>query len=364
MKKFLLSSDELKRGLKKVGQAVNEKTVLPILKNIYCKVGNNVLELITSDLEITMSYKCVAETGKEEPFELLLPYDYVQQIMSVTGSVPVVIEHPSARKAKIICDADEYEINVLEKVADFPKIPETPNEKTLELNSDFVKLLQNALITVSKDEARPAMQRVLFDIQKSEACVVSTDAQAIYKHQVDIAFGEAHQLHFTKKMASAIDGMKALNVSFDKNMVCLKTDNITLWCRRFDDRFPDYRVVIPTYGPNLSLNKYDFIQQLHKACINSNANKQTVMFLQREPGFIHFETEDADYGRKNYLKLAGTYSGKVDSISFSARKMLAILQQNDCEEIKLHIHDAKKAILLSTDSDENYLGLIMPIIIN
>lgn len=49
MKKFVISSNDLKPALKKLGLAINEKSVLPVTKNILCKVGaDNIVEMIAN----------------------------------------------------------------------------------------------------------------------------------------------------------------------------------------------------------------------------------------------------------------------------------------------------------------------------
>lgn len=360
MKKFIVSTDSLKPALKKVGQAVNNNSVMPVLKNIYCKVTNNQLEMITTDMELTISYKVDCETGASQEFDILLPYDFINKIVAFSGSIPLSIEQTSARKAKIIADADVYDIGSLDKVEDFPAIPETPKKKVLPLDKNFTLLLSNALATVSKDEIRPAICRVLFDVAPDTTYIVSTDGFSVYRHALKITTEEKEQIQFSYKMVKALDGIESFELSWTQKVIALKSEKLTIWNTRFEDKYPDYKVIIPNYTANLQLNKLDFKSALHKALITGDS-RTTSIFLKNEKGFIQFETIDSDFERNIHSKIAGDYKGTVNKIAINAKRMLTILDQNDSDEVNLHIHGDTKAVLVSCESDKDYLGLIMPL---
>lgn len=363
MKKFVISSNDLKPALKKLGLAINEKSVLPVTKNILCKVGaDNIVEMIATDLEITLSYKCQAQLVEGGPFELMLPFDFLSKVMTVVKNEPILFEHPSARKARFICTEDKYEINSLDKFEDFPKIPSIPKKNVLQLDANFNELLNLAMLTVNKDELRPSMQRVLLDIQKDASYLASTDAHFMFRHKVNITCPEPEQIQFSAKMAKALEGVEAVDLCWSEKQVVIKNEKIILWCRRYDDKYPNYGSVIPSnYEKNLTLEKLLLQDTLHKACLNGT--KQTSLLLKKEAGFIHFETDDADLARKISNRLAAEYTGEVEVIAFNARKMLTVLDQVQESNVNLHIHDASKAILFTTDENPDYTGLLMPLII-
>ncbi len=362
MKKFIISSGVLKPALNKLGQAVNANSVLPITRNILCKVGKDEVELLATDMEITISYKCPAETGGQDPFDLLIPFDFLNKIVKETKSAPMVIEHPSIRKAKIVSENDVYELNSLDKLEDYPNLHSTPKKFMMQLDADFVNLLSNAMHTCSKDELRPSMTRALMEIVPDNVYLVSTDAYAMYRHKINAVATETEKLQLSPKMAKALDGMNEVELNWTDKKVCLRGGNVTVWARRFDDTYPNYKAVIPDYEPTLELEKSLLLDVLHKACISSNQVKETKMILKKEKGFILFETNDVDYERKIHGKMPGEYSGNVEEVAINAKKLLTVLDQVKAEKIKLHIQFAEKAILVSTDEDKDYLGLIMPIL--
>jgi len=363
MKKFVISSNDLKPAIKKLGLAINEKSVLPVTKNILCKVGaGGDVEMIATDLEITISYKLTAQLVEGAPYELMLPFDFLAKVLTVVKNEPILIEHPSARKARLVCSEDKYELNSLDKFEDYPKVPSIPKKNVLQLDADFNELLNLALLTVDKNELRPAMQRVLLDIQKDASWLASTDAHFMFRHKVNIVNSEPEQIQFSAKMVKALEGVEAADLCWSEKQVVIKNDKITVLCRRYDEKYPNYATVIPSYGPNLLLEKVVLQDVLHKACLNGT--KQTNLYLKKDTAAIFFETDDLDLARKISNKVPAEYTGNVEVIAFNARKMLTILDQVRTVKVNLHIHDSTKAILFTSEENPDYTGLLMPLILN
>lgn len=362
MKKIIVSSDVLKPALKKLGQAVNEKSLLPVLKNIYCKVSAGQLEMITTDRELTISIKCTAETKDE--FQFLLPYDFMHKVIGEMKSEPLTIEHPSARKARIVGENDVFELNSLDKLDDYPNVPAIPKKGVFRLNEEFVKQLHRAMLTVSDNKMMNHLNKVCLDMKSKEAFLVGTDAHFLFRYRMPIESAEPLQLLLSPKTAKALEGMKDFELSWTAKQVCFKGETTCVWSQRFDDKYPNYEAVIPSYPANLELDKIQLTDALRKACLSSLGTKQTSLLLKREPGRIHFDVDDTEMSRRINVSIPGEYTGEATAVSINAKKMLTVLEQVDAQKIKLHILKPEKAVVISTDEDENYLGLVMPLLIN
>ena len=56
MNKLIIPANQLQTALKKVGQAVNPKSVIPATQNLLCRVTEKQLELIGTNTELTINY--------------------------------------------------------------------------------------------------------------------------------------------------------------------------------------------------------------------------------------------------------------------------------------------------------------------
>lgn len=361
MKQFIISTDILKPALKKLSQAVNSKSVVPVLSNLYCKVGQNKVELITSDLELTIFYTCECET-EGAPFEMLIPFDFLQRIVALTGPAPLTIQHPSSRRAKIIGVGDVYELNSLEKTDDFPKLPGVPKQRTISLDESFIEHLGKALLSVSKDDQRPAMTRVCLDIADKDMMVVSTDAHMLYTYRIPVECSEAEQLQVSHKMAKAMEGFKKVELSWTAKNIAVKSDNVVLVATRHEDKYPAYKTVIPNNEPNLPIERNALISAMERASLGSVI--QCNLNLTKKTDTICISSTDIDMERKAEVELSGIYAGNIETVGINPKKMITVLHQIDCNQVNLHIHSATKGIVITSQEDDNYLGLIMPLLTN
>lgn len=361
MKKFIISSDALKKSLSKLSLAIDNSSSVPAMQNIYCKVNKTELEMIASNTEITISRKIAVES--QESFELLMPFDYLNKLTGILKEQPIVIEHPSSRKARILCEDDFFEIS-LDKLEDYPKLPTVPKKNSIQLAEPFILLLHNAMMTCSADTSKSPLMKACLDIGEDETAIVSTDTNVIFSHKIGITSKIKEQLLFSHLMAKALKGMGDLDITWTDKQICFSSGPNTLWTTRWQDKYPDYKKVIPTYEANMDIERDQLIDALNKACLSSSDTKQTEILLTKEKGFIYFEYDDVDYGRKGHIKKPATYSGNVESVSINASKMLLLMDQVNVEKVRLHIHGKEKAILISSEEDKEWLAMISPLKIN
>jgi DNA polymerase III sliding clamp (beta) subunit (PCNA family) len=127
---------------------------------------------------------------------------------------------------------------------------------------------------------------------------------------------------------------------------------------RSEDKFVNFRQVFPQEWPaNLEVNRYDLLRALDKCALSNDELHTTKIDLAEKE--IKFTADDSVI--KINVAMAATYSGEVKEISINSEKLLKLLHQVEQTEIKLAIHDAKRAVIITADGDAGYKGMIMPI---
>lgn len=365
MKKVVFSSDNLSKIMKQLGLAVSEKAakVFPATKNVLISVDVNEATLITTDIESTIAATCPAET-EGSPFQIVLPYKYLMEIISHSkGLAPVKIEHPSARVARIIIDQDVYEQKGLEKPEDFVKTPAIPKKKGIDLGVDFLEALAHAQSSAMNDELRPNLSRVCLDISSKGANVVSTDSHIMYIQGVNVEGADKmdpEQFLISPKLAKITAGLEKVNISQSDRSIVIKAPGLVVWMKTVEGKYVDYRMVIPELSPNLKVNRKDLITALGKAAINANEMMQAVIQLDQGEAIV-IEMDNIDQACKNRISLPGKYTGQLPRIAVNAKKVITVLQQVETEEVDLHITGKTKAVLVTSEENASYLGLIMPL---
>lgn len=361
MKKFIISSKVLAAALKKLSQAVSKKATLPVLEDLYCKVKRTEIELITSDLELTIIVTCPCEASHE--FETLIPFEFISKVVALATDQPLTIEM-NGNKGRIIGENDIYELGSLDKVKEYPNLPQPPQQKFISMNGNFIDWLGKAKATCSKDDSRPALQHICLDIKTDHLIMASTDAHLIFNHKFLVESKNEEQLLVSPKIAKALDGFDATEIYWNKQHIAFKSGNVIVIATRHEYKFPDYKVVFHDEQPNLVLDRRGIINALDRACLNTNSTKHTVIYLKKEPGTVHFESDDLDLNRKITIDIPGSYKGEVERTAVNAEKLLSLMNQVDYNEVHLSIIAPTKAIQITSESDPDYKSLIMPLIIN
>lgn len=362
MKKFTVNAKALKTALDSLSLVAKANKVTPVLSNIYMKVREKELELIGSDLELTFFYNlpCEAETA---PFELLMPLDFLKDVCALTGDAPLKIDHPSTRKAVIRGEWDIYNVS-LDKLDDYPKIPTLPKKNSISLNGDFMQWLGASMKTCGKDDQRPAMTKACLNIKKKQMELASTDAHSLFTKKFDIESEVEEELLVSPKVASALKELEKIEVFWHSNHIAFKSDPLTIIATRHSHKFPNYKAIIPKNEANLVLNRNEFINALQRIELSGNEAHQAELSLQLSKEKIYISSAGTDVERNIEVNIPGAYKGSAKSVAFSSSLMLKMLGQIDFETISLAIHSAMAPILITSETDPSYLGLLMPLKIN
>lgn len=360
MKKFIISSDALARALHKLTNAVHAKTVMPALSNIYCKVSDKSLEMICTNLETTIHYHCECETNGEE-FEFLLPFQLISKIIALNKSCPLSFSLEK-KGIKIMSDTDVYELKSLEKVESFPKLQELPTENVMALDETFVGWLKTALLTVGKDESRPALTKILLEMRAKEITIASSDGKFhMFSYTMNIPAKTDDDILINTNVIKAIDGLEGIELFWNKKLFAFQTTHVTVIVTRPDIKFVEFRKIIPAdFTSNLTVNRHDLIRALEKCNISSDIFKETVINLKSK-GKVNFTSKDTDYGLNISSDVAGEYAGTIEKVTINSDKMLKLMQQVEFGDIEIAIHDSTRPILFRSSDDPAYLGLLMTI---
>ncbi len=355
MKRLIISTDALKPALAKLNQAVNTKSVLPVLANILFKVSPNKAELIASDTELTIFY--TVECESKESFEFMLPYEFLNKITALNKHCPITID--AGTKVKVTGPNDVYEVRIADKPEDFPKLPELPKKNSIEIGKEILDCLHTAVTTTSKSEDRKALMHVLLELKPATITIASSDGgYVVFSKEFKTEQQETEELLLSHKVIKALEGYTSAKILYHSKAIAFQCDNILIINSKPVSKFVDFRKVFPADWPaNLKLNKYDLLQALDKCSLANDPIKQTKINLESKE---EFELSAKDEMLNVNVKIPGSYSGEVKGTCVNSEKLLKLLNQIEEDEISFAIHDSQRAIILTTE-DPGYKGLIMPI---
>jgi len=361
MKKFIISTAALKKVLHKLSYAINPKSTLPILNNIWCKVSGGSVEFIATDLEATILYRQPCEYAGEA-FEFLLPFQLVQKIVSLSKECPLSFSLEK-KGIKITGENDVYEVKNAYKLEDFPKIPAIPKKVVMDMDNSVLGWLNVALKTVGNDdsEKKVRLTKVLLELRSNQITVASTDGSfMLFSYTMNLPAPADEDILVGPKIIKALEGLKDTKVSWTDKIYAFHSEEVTVIVTRPEMKYVSFRTIIPQdFDSNLPMSRADLIEALEKCNINSDPFKETKLLLKNKEK-VSFIAKDTQFGININVDVEGKYTGPLDSIMFNSEKMLKLMHQVSFDTIEIAAHDDKRAILFRSPDDTGYLGLLMP----
>ena len=360
MKKLTVKSNDFKIALAKLGQAVNPKSVLPILKNLLCKVSPDQMELIASNLEITIIYKLECSTN--ETFEFLIPYQTISDIISNNPFIPIEIE-AGKKNIKVKAISDIYDIKIADKTTDFPAVPEIVRSNDIEIDIDILNCIHLALATTGVNEKRPQLVNVLLELSPGIITVASSDgAYMVYSKSFKSEQTQTQELLLSPLLIKVLKGINYVKAFYSEKNIGFESHNITIINVRSEEKFVNFRAIFPQdYPGNLKLNREALLQALNKCSLSTDRLHTTKINLESKD---EVKLNASDEMINIDVVIPCQYNGTVTETAINSEKLLRILSQINSDDIILALHDAKRAIVITVLDDDGYKGMIMPIATN
>ena len=355
MEKLIISSETLKPALGKLGQAIGSNTGLPILGNLYFKVTPGFVDIIASNLEITLIYR-INDPTATETFEFLVPFDFVNKIVAINRHCP--LEFINGNVIKIKGPNDTYDIKATAKVQDYPPLPQVPTGNAFEVDSQLLTTLKVALLTTSKQGGR--FPHVLMELAPDKVTIASTDGSFMcFSKEFTSTQQDTEELLLSHKVIKVLEGSNKAKISYDTERIVFVCGCTTIINTRSTEKFPNFRAIFPPEWPgNLTLSKHELLEALGKCSLSKDPFMTTRLDFEKS-NEIRFSATD-DYIDIN-VSIQGNYTGPVKYTAVGSDKLLQLLNQVEYGEITLAIHDSYRSIVITSSEDERYKALLMPL---
>ena len=246
------------------------------------------------------------------------------------------------------------------------KEPEAPVQvlETIVVGSNLFKSMASAVKFISRDDMRPVMQHVCISIEKNKASVVATDAHRLFMSQK--VYADRKQR--TEIMVSEKDAKIIAKLSFEDELteISILNDNrVMIGGQVFgmftDAKYPDYRVVVPSYKKYMEFEREDFIKNVK--CVIPYTNKSTTQVLLNLNGQILLCAQDVDFSFEGGIKMRYLKKQFKDTqIAFNGKFLVEALSIFKEKNIKMFTDGVPGRAGIFTNGKDTVL--IMPLMLN
>ncbi len=370
--KFIVNTNQLLNKLQEISGTIVSKPVIPILDHFLFDIKEGVLTVSGTDLETSMSTSL--EVQSDADVTIAVPSKMCMDTLKALPNQPVTFTVQSDKNTiELKSEFGRYKL-IGQNADDFPKIPEPTSENSFNMSSGVLSSsIAQTIFASGNDELRLSLTGVFVQLFKDNAVFVATDANRLVKvERADISPGVEANFILPKK---ALNLLKTnlpqddtdCKVDFNDSNAFFTFGDVRLICRLIDERYPDYKAVIPTENPNkLSLNRQDFLNSVKRISIfgNKTTNQINVKITGSE---LTISAEDIDLSNEAVERLGCDYAGEDMEIGFNSKLLIEMLQNISTPDIVIELSTPNRAgiILPSQNIDaENLLMLIMPMMIS
>ena len=370
--KIIVSTGALLKHLQSVQGVIGSNNVLPILENFLFEIKGNKLTISTTDLHTSMTTTMDVESSEDG--RIAVPSKILIDILKSLPEQPITLNiDEESHQIELNSDNGKYKL-AAEDASDFPKIPKLDQSNSFTIPSEkLLKAITSTLFAASNDELRAAMTGVFLDITETSLTFVATDAHKLVEHRINkMVVTEKGSMIIPKKALSILKSNLPANntstqVEFNATNLFFSFGSITMICRLIDQKYPDYKVVIPKSNPNkLIINKSDLLSALKRISIFSNKTTYQVR-LKFAGSELTLSAEDFDFSNQAVEKMTCDYNGEDLEIGFNARFLIEMLNNLDSDIVNFELSiPSRPGILTPAEpaEDEETLMLIMPVMIS
>lgn len=366
--KIIVLKENLKNGLSSAEHSINNRSSLPILKNVLIKTMNNKINISSTNLELAITHSVAGKIF--ENGSLTIPAQIFNHLINNLSSERINLEK---NNYNLIIKTDNYEALIQGlNPEDFPIIPQINDlNNYLKINSNlFKESLIKVLAASQFSEIRPEINGVLFDYQINNFKLVVTDSFRLAEKTIsdnsftttfDKGFKVIIPLKTTYEILKIFKQNEDLEIFFDPNQIFFRTPEVEIISRLIDGNYPDYNSIIPQNIPTeVFINKNELITALKLANVFTSRNNEVKLKISENKKTLEIYSADSGVGENRYLVPIKT-NGPAITLSFNLKYLIDGLKVFENKEIILALNNNNKPSMIKSAEDNSFFYVLMPI---
>ena len=370
--KFEIQQEALQKALDLVAGVVPSKTTLPILKSILMEAEAGNLRFSATNLDISMvttttSAEIIVEGRAAVPAEKLV--SFVRSL--APGAVTMEIE---GGKLRIRAGKASFEESCMNP-EEYPALPELAKSEGLAVPGVLIAtMIAETSYSVSRDETRPALMGILWEVTPAGLTMVATDAHRLARSRRTLDWSVSDErslivdtggLRHLSRVNAQTDEKSPVEVYLGDKQLSFRAGQTVLHTRLLEGPFPDYNAVLPQGNDKLvTVDREVLIQAIRRVSITADRITSQIR-LGLESGRLELSARGSD-GSQAEDEVAVSYDGEAMEIGFNYTYLLDVLKNMKSDSVLLSLRDSQNAALVSpvTDDggqDDSLLCLLMPL---
>src|SRR6185312_2946967 len=256
---FSIQREALLKPLQQVVGVVERRQTLPVLANLLFKVGDGMVSMTGTDLEVEMV--ATTEADKLADGEITIP---ARKLFDIVRALP------DGARIELKLNGDRVALNAGRSRFTLTTLPA----------SEFptVDLMERTAFAMANQDVRYYLNGMLLDLQEHTLRCVATDGHrlAMKETVLQSSVSTRRQIIIPRKGVNELIGLLesgdgVVELEFGRNHLRLRRGGVTFTSKLIDGRFPDYEAVIPLGADKTATLDREVLRgALQRAAILSN----------------------------------------------------------------------------------------------
>ncbi|MBM4310394.1 MAG: DNA polymerase III subunit beta [Deltaproteobacteria bacterium] len=368
--KIKIKKTILLNALSRIQGIVEKNSIKPITSNALFKASNKKITLSATNLQIAIKTN-LSDVKIEKEGQISLNAKKIFEIVKNIAEEFLIIEEKDNFHVSISAGKTFIEMLGLPP-EDFPDFEEEKNDFKEWNKNIFLEMINLTSFSISRDESKPNICGSFIEyIEDGIIRMVTTDGYRLSiveeksKKIFDLNEGitipvkginEIYKILLEKKDEEKI------YVSVKKNIFILKINDVELYIRLLEKKYPNYKVIIPGEGYNkkiIKLDKNKLREALKIMCVIANENNRPVYFRFLDNN-LSLHTEDSDFGSAREDIILKDKAEKEINFCINGSYLIDIINVLEEDFIIEYFEEENKPIVVKKEKKDNVKYIIMP----
>jgi len=361
--KFRAEREALADAVGTAQRAVASRTgALPVLSGLRVTLGAGSVELVGSDLEMTI--RVTTPVQGEGEGSAVLPARLFADILSRLDGDIVTVELVG-EDARIEAGRFATTLRTL-SVGEFPRLPEVPSGGVRVDGAALAESLRQVVPAASRDDARPILTGVLLAANDGGLRLVATDSYRLAMRDlpgVSMLAGDQRVLVGAKGLAEVQRLLRDgdIEVFLSERDVTFRVGSADITTRLIEGEFPNYQQLIPTEYPNRLVVGRDALgAAVNRVRLVSQSRDTAPIRIRMTPDGIELSAVAQDIGEA-HESVEATFDGGELTVAFNAQFLLDGIESVGGTEIVLETQDPLRPAVMRNLEAPDFLYLLMPV---
>ena len=364
--KIFVEKSKFANELKLFQGIFEKKTLMDILQNIMLTATeNNLLEMVATDLEIGLSSSI--QVNVKEPGTFTVNGKDFYDLMSKMPEGIVEISENNDLQININNETktSKYKLLGLQS-SDYPQLPASDFSSPIKISMEKLNSMIQKNYYIISPEMKFNLGGALMNINDDILEMAATDGHRLsythYKNESPVS----ESIGFIISRKTLLELIKIgdkgeLDFSFDKNNLFFKYQNRVLSSRIIDQKFPNYKAVIPEKTEFEAIITVEaLLNTLRRVLIFKTRNNGVSFKFSDQKLFLERTTPEKGEAHE---ELQIDYNGKPFEVAFNGNFIIDFLTHIDSEEIQIGINDNDSSFVFKPrkGNNINFIYVVMPL---